>query len=101
MENQYEISNAQWVAILGARFRDYRIAMRLTQQDVADQTGVSLPTIRHFEQGVAVNLSVSTVLSLLRTIHQLENVDQLLPPLPQDPMLVYKTQIKKVQRVRK
>lgn len=101
MEKNYEISNAEWVAILGERFRDYRIAMQLTQRDVAEQAGVSLPTIRHFEHGSAVNLSLSTLVALLRTIHLLENIEQLLPPLPQDPMQIYNHQTTKPQRVRK
>lgn len=101
MEEYYSLSNAECVAVLGARFRDYRIAMRHTQQEVATRAGVSLPTVRHFEQGRATNLSLSTLLALLRIVGLLQNIEQLLPPLPQDPSLVFKQQTKTIKRVRK
>lgn len=44
---------------LGLRFKEYRFACRLTQQEVADKAGVSLFTIRAFEGGKAAHLFTS------------------------------------------
>ena len=45
MEDLYGRSNNDIVVELGKRFRDYRIALRLTQKDIAEQTGASTATI--------------------------------------------------------
>ena len=45
MEDLYGRSNNDIVVELGKRFRDYRIALRLTQKDIAEQTGLSVMTI--------------------------------------------------------
>lgn len=39
------------VAMLGKRFKDYRIGSNLTQKQVSEKAGVSIITIRNFENG--------------------------------------------------
>lgn len=47
----YEKSNNDIMIELGRRFRDYRIALRMTQKEIALQSGVSVMTIVRFEKG--------------------------------------------------
>ena len=93
------MSNAEIVMLLGERFRQYRLQCRLTQEEVSAQTGISVFTIRKFETGKVVNLSLQTLLSLLRVVGQINAVDGLLPALPPNPEQKYK-QTNKVKRIK-
>ena len=92
-------SNAQLISELGGRFRDYRLFSNLTQREVAEKSGVSVFTISQFEKGEARNIGLGTVLSLLRSIGFLGEVEKVLPPLPPLPIRVKKSQEKR-ERVR-
>ncbi len=92
-------SNAQLISELGGRFRDYRLFSNLTQREVAAKSGVSVFTISQFEKGDARNIGLGTVLSLLRSIGFLGEVEKVLPPLPPLPIRVRKSQEKR-ERVR-
>lgn len=92
------LSAARIVRILGLRFRDYRMRMNMTQKEVSEMSAISLPTIYKFETGQTTDMSMSTLLKLLRAIGMHQNWEQLLPDLPESPYL-YKEQ-KKRQRIR-
>lgn len=98
MTDYYEYSTPELVRLLGRRFREFRMQADLTQKDVAHQTGLTVATIYKFEKGVATNISLGTFLLLLKSIGQIDAIDNVLPELPESPYL-YK-QEKKVQRIR-
>ena len=50
----YEKSDNDIVLDLGRRFRNYRVALRLTQKEVAEQAGVSLMMVARFEKETAI-----------------------------------------------
>lgn len=75
-------SNAEIIAELGSRFKEYRLFSELTQKEVAEKSGVSIFTISQFEKGEARNIGFGTILSLLRSIGFLEEAEKLLPSLP-------------------
>mgnify|MGYP003458630348 CR=1 FL=1 len=52
----YAKSNNDIVAELGKRFRDYRIALRLTQKEVADLLGISQSYISRLEKKIMQRL---------------------------------------------
>ena len=54
----------------------------LTQKEAAERAGVSLITLRKFENGKAYNINMGNFLSLLRVVGCLEQVDGLLPEIP-------------------
>lgn len=70
----------------------------MTQKEVAEQAGLTVYTVQKFESGTAGNVSLGTFLLLLKTIGQIDGLDELLPNLPESPYL-YKEE-KKVQRIR-
>ena len=83
---------------LGLRFKDYRLRLNLTQKEISDHTGISIPTIYKFETGRLNDMTTSNLMKLIRALGLQANWDKLLPLLPESPYL-YKED-KKKQRVR-
>ena len=98
MEDIYAYSTPEIVEKLGAQFRNYRTALGMTMSDVAEQSGLSLMTIQRFENGVNRDISMSTLIRLLRTIHRLEDLQSILPEIPESPY--FATSKKTIKRVR-
>ena len=98
MTDYYEYSTPELVCLLGQRFKEYRLRSRLTQKDVAEQSGIAVNTIHKFESGKAYNLSLGTFLLLMKAIGCINQLDELIPELPESAYLV--NDGKKVQRIR-
>lgn len=88
----------QLVKMLGERFKNYRIRLGMTQQDIAENTGLCIATIHKFEAGTAYNVSLATLFRLLKSIEYTEGLDGILPELPENPYITNKS--KKPQRVK-
>lgn len=99
MKDYYEYSIPELMQLLGLRFKDYRLRSRMTQKDVAELSGITINTIHKFENGLSVNLSLATLLSLMKAIGQLDSIDELMPELPESAYLIRDNK-KKVQRIR-
>lgn len=99
MTDYYEYSIPELVQLLGTRFKDYRMRSRMTQRDVAEQSGLTVNTIHKFENGRVPNLSLSTFLLLMKAIGCINGIDGLMPELPDSPYLI-KESGKKAQRIR-
>ena len=64
---------------LGQRLRAYRLSLNLTQAQLAEKSGVSLGAIKSFER--CGSASLDTLLSLLKVLSLLGNIDALIPAL--------------------
>lgn len=101
-----ELSNIQRTPVseiiqaLGRRFKEYRLAARLTQKEVAEQSGVSLLTIRRFELGYSYNITMGNFIALLKAIDFSDGISEILPELPISPYALAKLEEKKPKRVR-
>ena len=93
-----ELSDPAILQKIGRRMRDYRIRMEMTQNELAEKSGVSMGTIVRVEQGNPI--STLLLISILRTMGLLENLEVLLPELSISPLQMRKMQGKKVQRIR-
>lgn len=71
---------------LARRVKEYRLACRISQRELAEQSGVSYTTICHFEQGKNPNMTLNNFLSLLRCVGQEKRMLEVLPELPVPPM---------------
>lgn len=80
-----EVSNTEIIRMLGQRFRQYRLILELTQKELSERTGISVPTIQKFESGTASNITLTTILSLMRHIGIIDYVDKLIPEQPDNP----------------
>lgn len=97
----YERSDYDIISELGARFRDYRIALRLTQKDVAEQGGVSVMTVVRFEKGEGGSIRLDTFVSLLRAIQRLDGIAESIPEIPVSLYAEREARKKQKQRVRR
>lgn len=93
-----ELSDSIILQRLGSRIRDYRMRMEMTQSELAERSGVSMGTVVRLERGNTV--SVLLLISILRTLGVLENLENLLPELSLSPIQMRKMQGKQIQRVR-
>ena len=83
-------SDVQILQLLGLRFKDYRLGLNLSQEDLAKAAGVSVSTLHKFETGTATNMNVTNLMSLLRQVGLLERIDDLIPEQPANPYLTDK-----------
>lgn len=79
-------TNQDIVELLSCRIKEYRLAARISQKEMAEKSGVSLATISHLEQGVSQNLTLNNLISILRVIGMEQRLIDLLPELPMPPM---------------
>lgn len=79
-------TNIDILETLSTRMKEYRLAARMSQREMAEKSGVSYTTISHFEQGKNPNLTLNNFISLLRTIGMENRLTELLPELPLPPM---------------
>lgn len=86
------------VASLGKRFREYRMRMNLTRKEASELTTIGQTTLYKFETGQMTDISLVTLLKLLRLLGMEQNWEKLLPELPESPYLYIKD--KKRQRIR-
>lgn len=98
--NILALSNAEIIMKLGRRFKEYRLSCQLTQQEAADKAGMSVVTLRQFENGKTYNITMANFLALLRAIDCLDQVKELLPEIPVSPYVMNRLMKNKPKRVR-
>lgn len=97
----YDImTGIDWVRLLGERFRSYRMALEQTQEEIACKSGVTVQTVRRFESGKARNLTIATLVALMKTVGMAANFDALLPEIPLSPYLMNEIKGTEKQRIR-
>lgn len=93
-------TDAEIIQAIGMRFKEYRISRRLTQKEVSEQTGISMLTIRKFENGQTYNIQMSNFVALLRLLDRLDELDMLLPEIPMSAYELEKIIKNKPKRIR-
>jgi len=79
-------TNQDFIVLLSQRLKEYRLAARISQREMAERSGVSLTTISHLEQGANQNITLNNFISLLRAVGMEQRLNDLLPELPMPPM---------------
>ncbi|MEO1011022.1 MAG: helix-turn-helix transcriptional regulator [Bacteroidota bacterium] len=72
-----DLSDKAILEELTQRIRQRRLNMNLTQEQVAEKSGLHKQTIKKFESGK--NASLLTLIQILRVFDALEGLDQFLP----------------------
>jgi len=93
------LSNSAIIEEIGKRLKEYRFQRKLTQQEVADQAGISLFSIYQIENGKAITLNV--FLSILRVLQLLDNLELFIPEIGISPILLLKLKGKTLKRIKK
>lgn len=94
-------TNEDIMRLLAQRVKEYRLAARMSQRELAQKSGVSYTTISHFEQEKNLNLSLNNFISLLRCIGMESRMTELLPKLPVPPMALHEINKLIPKRVRR
>lgn len=85
MHDWHSLTDLEVLAEFGTRIRLARMERNLTQQLLADRSGLNRSTIRDLENGRSVNLL--SLMQLLRSLELLNQLDLLLPGSSQSPVL--------------
>lgn len=94
-------TNSDMLTLLAQRVKEYRLAARMSQKELAERSGVGQTTISHFEQGISRNLTLGNFISLLRALGLEQRVGELMPELPMPPMALKKIEKLIPKRVRR
>ena len=86
MDSLTVITNQDILRHLAGRVKEYRLAARMSQRELAEKSGVGYTTISHFEQGKHTNISLGNFISLLRCVGMEGRLMEVLPELPVPPM---------------
>ena len=97
--NWNNLSNSAIIEEVGKRLKEYRFQRKLTQQELADQAGISLFSVIQVEKGRAVTLNV--FLSVLRVLRLLDNFELFIPEIGISPIELLKLKGKTPKRIRK
>ncbi len=90
----YELSGSDIIRQMGKRFGDYRKRMGYTQKELGEKSGLSVFTISSFENGSSTGVTLASFIKLLRAIDNLDEIEKLLPELPESPRTLFKKQQK-------
>lgn len=82
-------SDAAVLRELGERLARHRLNLDWTQQRLADEAGVSLPTVSRLERGESVSLV--NLIRVLRALELLRNLAALVPEPPASPVQQLRT----------
>ena len=99
-EDLYGKSNSELIMELGSRFKEYRLACRMTQKEVSEKAGISLFTVKTLESGRAYNITMGSFIAMLRAISYLEEIEKMLPELPPTPEMIEFINKNKPKRIR-
>ena len=97
--NWNSLSNRALIEEIGKRLKEYRFQRRLTQQELADQAGISIFSVAQIEQGKMVSMTV--FLSILRVLRLLENFELFIPEIGISPIELLKLKGKTPKRIKK
>lgn len=90
----YIQSGNEIIRALGKQYALNRKRLGFTQKAVSSQSGISVFTISSFENGSATGITLSSFIKLLRAIEMLEEIEKILPKMPESPKELYKKQLK-------
>ena len=98
MKIKNSISDRVVLEELGARISRYRLNKNMTQEALAKEAGVSLPTLQRMEQGLSPNLT--SFIRVMRALKLLGNIDVTVPRPPVSPIMQVQTAGKLRRRAR-
>ena len=96
--NVYSMTNQAIAANVGERIEQLRLEHNLTQQQLADEIGISRVSYRKLMSGAT---KFENIIAVLRVFNQLETIETLFPQSTFSPMQQLKNQGRKRQRASK
>jgi len=81
---------------IGERMKEIRLRKNMMQEEIAWRAGISKLSVVNAEAGK--NISLATLIAILRQLGLIENLEQLIPEPPISPILLKKLKGKKRYR---
>lgn len=94
----YEMTDEAIARDIGGRLDQLRLEENLSQQQIADELGITPKTYRNIIQGKA---KLENIIGILRVLNQLEQLDMFIPSASFSPLEMLAMQGKKRQRASK
>lgn len=94
----YDYTDDEIVQQLCRKVKAVRLSCCFSQQEFADQCGISVITVKRIESGVVKDITIGTLLKIMRVSGTLEGVVKLIPDLPKSPFLYNEKTGKQIQR---
>jgi len=94
----YFMSNEALLQYIGKQMRQMRINAQLSQQQLAENAGVSRSTITQVENGKSIKME--SIVAMLRVMNKLEILNQFETEAMVSPLLLAKREGKTPQRIR-
>lgn len=94
----YDFSDTDIIQELCQKVKGVRLSCCFSQQEFAEKCGVSVITIKRIESGKANDITMGTLLKIMRTSGTLEGVVDLIPDLPVSPYLMNARTGQRIQR---
>lgn len=93
-------SDEEIMSAIMSRLQNIRKNCCCSQKEYAELTGLSIATIKRIDSGKMNNITLDTIIKLLRTINALDNLSNLVPDIPTSPFIdgntkYYKNEYKK------
>jgi len=88
-----EMSGPGAMKTIGERMKEMRLRKNITQEEIAWRAGISKLSVANAEAGK--NISLATLIAILRQLGMIENLEQLIPEPPISPILMKKLKGKK------
>ncbi len=92
-------NHQDYISELGQKIKLYRIMSEMSQQDLADKSGVSIRSISRLEQGESVQLD--NLFKILLALGLGENIELLVPDQTKRPSYYLKNEDNRPKRVGK
>jgi len=92
----YGMSDKAILTEIGGRLKRRRLNRNLTQEEVADQAGLTRMTVGEIERGASS--SMMTLIRILRVLEALEELENFLPDTGPSPLQLAKLQGRQRQR---
>jgi len=85
MQDWNQLTDFEIITEIGVRLKAFRISRNLTQQMLADHSGLNRSTIRDLEGGKPLNLL--SLIQVFRSLDLLSKMDEFLPGPENSPVL--------------
>ncbi|MCK9311718.1 MAG: helix-turn-helix domain-containing protein [Bacteroidales bacterium] len=79
MQDWYRLTDFEILSEMGQRIKAFRISKNLTQQSLADHSGLNRGTIRDLENGKPLN--VLSLVQVFRSLEMLSRLNDLFPEI--------------------
>ena len=97
MRISQQITDEALLEVIGERIAGLRLALNLTQEQLAEQAGLGLRTVQRLELGASAT-QLAGFLRVCRVLGLVENLDNFLPEAAASPMAQLKSQGRKRRR---